>query len=214
MIDSQQISFTDLSDHMYPLKKARAKKFKEIIYPTQFKTMRDLQNDSTLFATFTIPGFYNRKDPRTTELGRIYKLVDIQLNKVVSLINQDTLYEIKLIFTDEAQKRITQLIIGGVQLSDFPILTTEDANSGWKNSMGFSNHTFYETYSVHESCKTEKNPYYAYLADENGKWLDSHTIGIDGPIFHFTDEERKNLHLWLLSFERHAFVGHYTITLQ
>ena len=214
VIDSQQINFTDLSDAMYPLKKAREKKFKEIIYPSQFNTMRDLQNDSTLFATFSIPGFYNKKDPRTTELGRIYELIDIQLNRIVSLINQDTLHEVQLTFTDKNQNRTTQLIIGGLQLADFPTLAIEDANSGWKSSMGFSNHTFYETYSEHEQCKTDKNPYYAYLTDEKGKWLDSHKIGIDGPIFHFLDEERKTLNLWLLSFERHALVGHYAIAIK
>ena len=61
-------SFEDRSDEMYPVKGAREKKFKEIIYPETFETMRDLQTDKALFATFTPPGYYNRKDPRTTEL--------------------------------------------------------------------------------------------------------------------------------------------------
>ena len=52
---------------MYPLAGAREKKFKEIIYPQSFKNMRDLQTDSALFATFTPPGFYNKKDPRATD---------------------------------------------------------------------------------------------------------------------------------------------------
>ena len=51
------------------------------------------------------------------------------------------------------------------------------------------------------------------LLDENGKWLDSHTIGIDGPLLHLDENDPTLLHVWLLSFERHALVGHYTIQL-
>ena len=213
VIDSQKISFIDLSDEMYPVKKARKKKFKEIISPEKFNTMRDLQTDSTLFATFSIPGFYNKKEPRKTELGRIHQLKNVKLNKIISQINQDTLYELKLVFRDKTKQRETQLIIGGINLADFPVFTSEDANNGWKSSMGFSNHTFYETYNEHQQCKTKNNPYYAYLTDGQGKWLDSHKIGIDGSLFHFSDKNRKTLNLWLLSFERHALVGHYSITL-
>ena len=77
--------------------------------------------------------------------------------------------------------------------------------------MGIGNHTFYETNDVHNSVHATDNQYYAMFLDREGNWLDSHTIGIDGPIFHFEDEERRILHLWLLSFERHALVGHYVI---
>jgi len=77
--------------------------------------------------------------------------------------------------------------------------------------MGIGNHSFYESYSEHLSYKTKESPYYAILTDDDDHWLDSHKIGIDGPVLHFTDEDRTTLHVWLLSFERHALVGHYEI---
>jgi len=46
--------------------------------------------------------------------------------------------------------------------------------------------------------------------DDEGKWLDSHEIGIDGPLLHLS-EDGETLHVWLLSFERHALVGHYSL---
>ena len=79
--------------------------------------------------------------------------------------------------------------------------------------MGFGNHSFYENFVQHTQCKSESNPYYAYLTDAAGNWLDSHKIGIDGPLMHFDSVNNNRLHLWLLSFERHALVGHYTIEL-
>jgi len=73
------------------------------------------------------------------------------------------------------------------------------------------NHSFHESHPKHEHCCSKTNSYFAFLADEQGNWLDSHEIGIDGPIFHWDDERPNLLHLWLLSFERHTLVGHYEI---
>jgi len=203
----------DLSDNMYPLEGARKKKYKEIIYPTSFSSMRDLQTDAALFATFTPPGFYNRNDPRSTELGRIYKLEDVSVRR---LKGQDTepLFELELLFNHRDTKEQTKLIIGGLNFKDFPVLKPNEANKGWKNSMGIANHSFYETYEEHKENTVQKSSYYALLTDKDNNWLDSHKVGIDGPIFHFEDEEKMRLHLWLLSFERHALVGHYLIDLE
>ena len=212
--DTIEIEFQDLSDKMYPKEGARIKKFKEIITPDTFNTMRDLQSDSTLFATFSSPGFYNKKDPRKTELGRLYNLEDIELDKIKTESDIKDLHEIALKFKHRITDQETKLIIGGIDLNSFPVLDESEANSGWKNSMGIGNHTFYENYTTHVETKTKNAAYYAMFLDKDNKWLDSHKIGVDGPIFHFSDKERKILNLWLLSFERHALVGHYQIVLE
>ncbi len=214
VVDTININFKDESDQMYPLEGARKKKYKEIIHPTSFSNMRDLQSDSTLFATFTPPGYYNRKDPRTTELGRIYNLKDIKLLKIETKSTQTELYELQLKFSHKTKGNETSLIIGGINIDEFPILNENESNNGWKNSMGIGNHTFYEKYKEHINKETKNSPYYAILLDGKGKWLDSHKIGIDGPIFHFSDDQKTSLHLWLLSFERHALVGHYQVELK
>lgn len=204
--DTLQTTFTDLSDTMYPLAGARLKKRKEVIYPTSFETMRDLQTDSALFATFTPPGFYNKADPRKTQLGRFQELVSADVFKVDSEENNS---EINMIFSDG--ERTTHFVVGGIDLNKMPRLSAENANSGWKSSMGFGNHPFYETKTEHLAHKCSQSNYYAYLSDAENKWLDSHEIGIDGPIIHWDDAQENLLHIWLLSFERHALVGHYTI---
>lgn len=79
--------------------------------------------------------------------------------------------------------------------------------------MGIANHSFYEPYQLAISSTYDKNPYYGFILGNGGKWLDSHYIGIDGPLLHWDDKEENVLHLWLLSFERHAFVGHYKLYL-
>lgn len=209
----KSLRFMDKSDEMYPLEGERKKKFKEIITPASFGTMRDLQSDATTFATFTPPGFYNRKDPRSTQLGRFRNVERVIQRSVKSTVKDSATYtEFELIFKDE--NRTTRLLFGGLQPELFTKLKAEKANSGWMTSMGISNHPFYEKYEDHEQLSCQHNPYYGLLLDADNNWLDSHTVGIDGPMFHWDAENPKRLHLWLLSFERHAFVGHYVLEVE
>jgi hypothetical protein len=211
--DKVPLAFTDLSDTMYPLKAARLKKYKEIITPKTFSSMRDLQVDETTLATFLPPGMYSKSDPRKTELGRLGKLVNAQLSKTVHNHCPKQSHELLLEFEDASGERKTKLVFGGLFFENFPKLSALEAHKGWKTSMGFSNHTFYETLTEHEAWYSNTNPYYGYLADQDNHWLDSHEIGIDGPIFYWDKDVPNLLHLWLLSFERHALVGHYTFVI-
>ncbi|MBI2257535.1 MAG: hypothetical protein HYU67_01390 [Flavobacteriia bacterium] len=208
------LSYIDLSDQPYPVKGERQKKFKEIIYPSSFLKMRNLQSDSTLFATFTPPGYYNKKDPRKTELGRIYFLKNIELFEIKSNSNQQVLNEIQFTFLHKSTDEITKFVIGGLDFNLIPVLSESEANDAWKNSMGIGNHSFYETYSEHLKNKSLISPFYALLLDGQDKWLDSHKVGIDGPLIHFSDQDKKALHIWFLSFERHAIVGHYRMQIE
>ncbi len=197
----------DLSDEMYPVQGERKKKFKEIIYPLSFVSMRSLQTDSTLFATFSPPGFYNRKDPRTTELSR-FKNLDSVIYRTTQQqsIEQQLNDELELVFKSD-DGMVTRFIIGGLEIANFPTLDPKDANNGQMYSMGIGNHPFYESEEEHLKNTSKQNPYFGLLTDKDYHWLDSHEIGIDGPLFHL--DANGDLHLWLLSFERHALVGHY-----
>lgn len=207
------IDYTDKSDEMYPLKGARLKKYKEIIVPDTFQTMRDLQSDSTTFATFSAPGYYNKKDPRHTELGRFYTLENVALKRT-SCEGKSDLRELKFTFSDRNGDRVTHLYFGGLMMDQFPELSVEAANDGWKNSMGFGNHPFYQDYKEYTSWSASTSCYYGFLTNEKDQWLDSHKVGIDGPIIHWDAKKKNRLHVWLLSFERHALVGHYVIDIK
>ena len=203
----------DVSQFPYALAGERSKKRKEIIWPAEFTTMRDLQSDSTTFATFSPPGNYRRDDPRKTELGRIHRLEAVRVFRTSSDQRAEGLFEIEMTFLDQKKERTTRLVLGGLDFESLPILSESDAHLGWQNSMGFGNHTFYESIERHETWEAAESPYYAYLADGSGNWLDSHAIGIDGPLMHWDIDNPDVLHIWLLSFERHALVGHYLVKL-
>lgn len=80
--------------------------------------------------------------------------------------------------------------------------------------MGIANHPFYQTYEDALNHPSGENTFYAMLMTKDNKWLDSHKVGIDGPLMFHDKTHPERLHLYILSFERHALVGHYTIPLQ
>jgi len=207
---TKDVSFENKNNEYFPLKGERKKKAINIIIPENHTVINDFLNDSTQFGTFSPPGFYNTADPRTTELGRLNNPTKIDFAKTTSKNKAGSeTFEITVFYNDTIKNRKTKLIIGGLNNENIPILAIEDVNKGFQMPMGISNHSFYETYKTMAANPANENPYYAFLIDGNNKWIDSHKVGIDGPLLHF--DEEGNLHLWVLSFERHAFVGHYLI---
>ncbi len=208
---SKHLTFINHDQEMYPLQGERKKKEIDIIYPTHYTKMADFHTDSALFATFSIPGFYNRKDPRTTQLGRFYTLKNIEYRKTKSSNNIES-DELKFLFERE-NGEVTQFIFGGLDFTSLPQLSVEDCNTGISFPMGIGNHPFYEDNISHTEMNSKENPFFAVLLDEKGNWIDSHTVGIDGPLLHLDKNDPTILHVWLLSFERQALVGHYEVQL-
>ncbi|MBO0952559.1 hypothetical protein [Fibrella forsythiae] len=204
--------FESQNEAMYPLTGERERKRKNIICPRQVNSINDLLTDSTTFATFSIPGYYNTADPRKTELGRLGKLQRVIRRQTIGMARQP-LTELELVFASPTKPGLqTRLVVGGFNPSDLPVLPPERVNeSGWQMSMGVGNHSFYETFDYQQQHPVRTNPFYSFLLDQHGNWLDSHKVGIDGTSMHL--DKNGKLNLWILSFERHAFVGHYQIAL-
>lgn len=214
VLKEKNVTFKNLNNQPYALIGERKKKYKNIVYPKNTTIIQKFLTDSTLFATFSPPGIYNTKDPRKTKLGNLAKLKSVIYRKTtVPKISKDTLMELQFEFSSIDTDKTTFFYISGVNQTEIPILDTSEVNKGWQNSMGIGNHTFYETYEHARNKSSVQNPYFSILTDKDGKWIDSHTIGIDGPLLHWDKKEPNKLHVWILSFERHAFVGHYILTL-
>lgn len=209
----KNLEFEFHPEEYYPLVGERKKKEKNIVQPIKHNCIADFLTDKTTFATFSIPGFYNTEDPRKTELGRFQILQKVVLSEVQSK-NPDhiTTQELKLIFSD-SKGRTTQFLVGGFNFNEMPILPVNKMHKGIQMPMGIANHTFYDTYENTLNSPSKKSAFYALLVDEKNHFLDSHFVGIDGPLFHRDEKDPNLLHIWVLSFERHAFVGHYIVRL-
>lgn len=217
VVSQKKIDAVNKNDSLYPITGARIKKKKNILFPDSVARISDFLTDSTKYSTFTPPGYYNTSDPRKTQLSRLLKLKEAHLRKVTPANFHDssesykkpTLQEIELVFSDGHSDAETHFLVGGLDFTQIPVLSVKEHNKGIKMPMGIANHAFYETYEYAISHPTTENLYYAFLLDENGDWLDSHEIGIDGPLLFF--DKNGRLHLMILSFERHSFVGHFIL---
>ena len=209
-IDVQAVS---LNDQYYPLTGARKKKEKNILKPRKHEKIQDFLTDETLFSTFSPPGFYNTEDPRQTFLSLLADFKGAKVREVenVSAEYDSTLLEIELDFSNTDGTKNTKVIFGGVDTKLIPTLSLEDNNAGYKMPMGIANHAFYESYDRMLVNPVGENPYYAVVTDENGLWFDSHALGIDGPLIFWDKDTDQLLHVLIMSFERHSFVGHFTI---
>lgn len=205
----EELNFEDYQDQYYPLKGNRKSKFKNIVRPKKVTAITDYLNDSTLFSTFSAPGFYDTNNPAKTELGRFSKLEKVVLRKTIAKNSAKTdCLELEYHFRHKTDNKLTRFIVGGITADRLQKLSIEETYKGWQMPMGVGNHSFYEPYNEQQARLVAENPYFAFLLDEEGNWLDSHGIGIDGPLFHLDENKENWLHLWILSFERHAFVGH------
>lgn len=214
-VDSENpVKFVAKNDKMYPIEGERKKKYKNIIYPKDPKSMSDFLTDDARFASFISPGLYSTTEPRVTELGRFANLQRIVVRKTTSNNPQHTqTTEFEMTFNHKEKKQVTRWIFGGIDLSKIPSLPENEANKGWHKPIGIANHGFSQSYKDLVSNPVKDNPYFSVFLDQEGRWLDSHSLGIDAILMHFDDQNKNLLHLWPLSFERHAFVGHYVVTL-
>lgn len=207
------VEVTSLNGQYYPLTGAREKKEKNILKPRKHEKIQDFLTDETLYSTFSPPGFYNTDDPRQTFLSLLADFKGAKVREVenVSAEYDSTLLEIELSFSNLEGTKNTNVFFGGIDTKLIPTLSLEQNNSGYKMPMGIANHAFYETYERMLNNPVSANPYYAVVTDNDGLWFDSHALGIDGPLIFWDSQNEKMLHVLIMSFERHSFVGHFTI---
>ncbi len=210
------------NDTLYPMHKndERFKKFNNIIYPKGTSQIDAFLSDSTQFANFVDPGLYSKKSPMKTELGRFKFSNQIQINSIQPKNNSvQAHFELELDFNrnEDYAGESTRLVFGGIRLDQ---IDTMDVNTPGKakfqQPFGIGNHSFNQSYKTLSDPKNKSidNPYYGLMLDGEGNWLNNHLLGLDGVVLHFSTANPQELHIWLLSFERHAFVGHYIVEAQ
>jgi hypothetical protein len=212
-VSSQAAHFVSKNDEFYPVKSDRQKKEKNIIYPGQRPAaINAFLTDETKFATFSPPGMYEKKSPRATTLGKLATIKSVEWKKTSDLTaaGGESL-ELQLAFENKTGDMKTKLIIGGIKPSMLPKLDPADAHKGWNAPMGIALHPFSESYDASAKAPDKQNSYYAMFVNEKGEWINSHNLGVDGPLMFIDKGDERQMHLYLLSFERHAFVGHFVV---
>lgn len=96
---------------------------------------------------------------------------------------------------------------------DVAKLPTHKYNQGFYRPMGIGVPPFYQDYTKLKDNPPQKEPYFSVLLDQNDRWIDHHVFGIDGPVMHRDEQDPTLLHLYMLSYERHTLIGHWTLKL-
>ncbi len=179
------------------------------------RTWKDFYNEDNeiRFASFLPPGFYNNDQPRNNEYWRISKLEKAILRNVQPLGVPELLQEIELVFKDKKTDEQNKLFISGVNIKQLPQLPVEKYFEGLYLPMGIGVPPFYQSYEELKQNPPYKSPYFSVLLDSQDKWIDHHTVAVDGPVMHLDLDNPELLHLYLLSYERHTLIAHFLIDL-
>ncbi|MCR9191693.1 MAG: hypothetical protein NXI01_03445 [Gammaproteobacteria bacterium] len=188
-------------------------KHKNIISKSDIKLFRDYYNPAVSFATFLPPGIYRKDHPWKNEYWRIKHPISAVINDIRSAGSHDQhLQEIVLIYANNGKKR-SFFYISGLDLKKLPHLEPQNYAAGQLHLMGIGTAPLKESYEHLMKNPPEKSPFFSVFLDEKHKWINHHDLAIDGSILFLDNKKKNKLHIYLVSYERHAVVAHYWIEL-
>ena len=198
-------------DEPVPAKGEQARKRMNIVTPVA-ATYRDWYSGPVQFANFIPPGRYSRAYPRETELHYLAELTGAIVRQVKLIGGSQPLFEVEFAFRSTKTKEQTRLILGGFDLAAIPVAAPQEYDRGWQVPLGIGNPSFFESYEQVTAAPPTQRTFYGFILDSQSRWLDHHAIGVDGPLLHWDTDDPALLHLYLLSYERHALLNHLVIT--
>lgn len=187
-------------------------KRKNILTPVA-ETYRDWYRGPVQFASFIPPGRYSRSHPRDTELHYLAELAGATVRQVKLSGDAEHLFEIELAFRSNKTQEGTRLIIGGLDPKSIPVASPDHYVRGWQVPLGIGNPGFFESYEYVLAHSPMQRTFYGFHLDSQDRWMDHHAIGVDGPLLYWDPDDRSLLHLYLLSYERHAILNHFVISM-
>jgi hypothetical protein len=169
---------------------------------------RDVQ-----LASFVPPGRYSVQVPRDTEYPRMDRFEQAILRTVRSPATTDPLAELELVFSSTTRPGKIRFLVSGFDPAALPRLPIRDYPRGFYMPMGIGTPPFFQSYDALQQHPPERSPYVSVLLDEHDRWIDHHSVGIDGPVMHLDATDPDLLHVYLLSYERHTLIAHLLVRL-
>lgn len=188
-------------------------KKKNIITKKEIKRFQDYYNNDVQFSTFLPPGIYRKDKPWKNEYWRIKKPMSAVINDIRSPASPDKpLHEIVIQYLND-KNNPSFIYISGFDLNQLPHLDINDYSQGKLYLMGIGTAPLKENYPELIKNQPDKSPLFSVYVDEKNKWINHHDVAIDGAILFLDKQNTKLLHIYLVSYERHAVVAHYWIEL-
>lgn len=188
-------------------------KRRNVLVPQAIHSYRDWYTQPVQFASFIPPGRYSLAHPRETQLHYLAELIGATLRQVRIPTHTKLFHELELAFKDDHTGELTRLVLGGLDLRSLPSTPPDHYERGWQVPMGIGNPGFFETYEKLLTSPPPQRSFYGVHLDAEDRWIDHHAVGVDGPLLHWDADHPSVLHLYLLSYERHAILTHVILTI-
>jgi uncharacterized membrane protein YdjX (TVP38/TMEM64 family) len=163
------------------------------------------------FASFIPPGRYSVSRPWQNHYGRLARLDKALLREVVSPAQTKPLSEIEFIFDGSPGGRC-RFVVSGFDPEALPRLAPRDYPKGLYMPMGIGVPPFFQSYADLQAAPPDRSPYFSLMLDDEGRWIDHHSVAVDGPVMHRDADDPDLLHIYLLSYERHSLIGHFVVS--
>ncbi len=166
------------------------------------------------FASFIPPGRYSVNHPWKTQYWRLDRFEKALLRRIVSPATEKPLDELELVFTSTKSGETCRFVVSGFDLHSLPQLAVPDYPRGLYMPMGIGVPPFFQSYEELQRQPPDHSPYASVLLDPADRWIDHHSLGIDGPVMHRDDRDPDLLHVYLLSYERHSLIAHFQVPIK
>ena len=162
-------------------------------------------------AKFSEPGFYNRSEPVRFDLAWLGHPVEARWRRVASAKVAGAFPEIEVRFANGrrlllADARLPELQARGAKPADEADLL--------QLTFGIGTPTIYATAEERARDLAAERPAYLLLLDGEDRNVDNHLAGIDRVYLWREAGDPGRLHLYLVSYERIALIGHWTLPWQ
>jgi uncharacterized membrane protein YdjX (TVP38/TMEM64 family) len=166
------------------------------------------------FATFLSPGRYSVRHSWKNDYWRMDRFEKAVLREIRSPALDKPRQELELDFSSSRAEGTSRFLVSGFDLEALPRVSVREYPRGLYMPMGIGVPPFIQSYEELEHDPPQKGAYFSVLLDEEGRWIDHHKLGIDGPVLHRDADDPGKLHVYLLSYERHTLLNHFVIDTQ
>ena len=191
-------------------------KKKNIIASHKIKKFKDYLKHDVAFSAFIPPGVYKKDVAWHNEYWRIKQPVSAVMNRIESpATSKQKFDELVITYADDKpnQNSESYFYISGFDLKTLPHVSTRHYAKGRLFLMGIGTPPLKQAYKVLAKHPPEKSPVFSVFLDKKGRWINHHEVAIDGSILFIDKDKPSVLHVYLVSYERHAVIAHYRLML-
>ena len=158
-------------------------------------------------ARFSDPGYYNPNDPMKCELSWLAHPSAMTARSVRPAGGGDRFREIEIDFQNGYRLLFADSRIAGLAArTDVPSAESDVL----KIVSGIGTPVIHAAAQDREKELSEERPRYLFLLDAKGNLVDNHLAGVDGIYLWKQAGKPDLLHVWVVGYERIAFVAHFS----